>query len=372
MANYFSIPNKFNRLLLIILSIAPFAAYISLVYLNMDFLTTFTLLSYFGVFFVLFYSSKKNPIKFPKYLFFYLLFIIYIFYSTFYILDRDFKMKYLVSYRLIGGLNLLFIIENIIFSKKFFNKIIKISKVVLFIAIAVIIIQQTIDINFFVRQDLVTEFASDSGNEDRLDSIYSWISLNSIGFSFVPIFLIIAEIFVKKKSKILLFWVVFGVSFALLTKARWVMVNILLVFLLLIVNKREKIKQSLKYILIVPFILIASFFVLSAVGMDVEGMVKERILESDKKDISQKSAGTRLLAFKVFNKLYWKNAVFGVGDIKYGMGGTDKHNYELERALAGRSSQIHVGYLSLFYIYGIIGAFFIFSLFISFNEKIIH
>jgi hypothetical protein len=37
------------------------------------------------------------------------------------------------------------------------------------------------------------------------------------------------------------------------------------------------------------------------------------------------------------------------------MGGTGEQDYKLRSFLKGHSSQIHVGYLSLFYLYGIVG-----------------
>jgi len=71
---------------------------------------------------------------------------------------------------------------------------------------------------------------------------------------------------------------------------------------------------------------------------------------SDKNNINQTSAGTRILAFKAFNDLYWDNPL-GTGPIRYGMGGTGKQDYKLRSFLKDRSSQMHVGYLSLFYMY---------------------
>ena len=104
-----------------------------------------------------------------------------------------------------------------------------------------------------------------------------------------------------------------------------------------------------------------SYVALNAVGIDTKKIVEERILESDKSDLSNKSAGTRILAFKVFNKLFWDHPFFGRGNVKYGMGGEGKNDYKLRSFLGGRSSQIHVGHINVLYTYGLIGAFFFFS-----------
>ncbi len=349
--------------------LSPFFGYITLGILKMDFNSTMILLSYIGVFLILFQGSKSNPIRFPRYLLFYLLFILYTYYSAFYQLDRDFKMSYLYKNYTLGSFILLFIVENVSINKKYYGFLFNLSKKILIIAILVIVIQQVYSSNFLLREDLINVNATETGSQERLLSIYSWTGFLGNGLSFIPIFLLVVEgLDKKKRNKKVLLWILAGIIFAILTRARWVMVNVTLVFVLVIISQRDKFKQFLKYLFIIPFILILSYFTLNVAGIDAEGIVMERILESNKKNISQKSAGTRLLAIKVFDKLYWKNAVFGVGNIKYGMGGTGTQNYELKRALGGHSSQIHVGYLSLFYMYGLIGGSF-FLLFLFFLLK---
>ena len=342
--------------------ISPFVAFVLFHGARMDFLTTFQIFTYLGVILIFLFANANNPIKFPKYLWFYLLFILYVFYSTFYILDREFKFKYLISNRLIGAFNLMLIIENVSISKKYFNLIIKLSSRILIIAIVVIIVQEVYNRNFFLRPDMVNEFVTESDSEDRLQSIYSWLSTLSNGFGFIPVFIIIVERMERKKKKILL-WILFGLVYAMLTKGRWMMINALLVLVLLFVNKKDKLKQIYKYAVIIPVIALSSYITLNTIGIDAKGIVVDRILEKND-SASNTSATTRLLAITVFQKFYWKNAVFGVGDKKFGMG-SDKnsnHNYELRKALGGRSSQIHVGYLSLFYTYGAVGGL----LFLSF------
>ncbi len=330
----------------------------------MDFNRIMQLFSYVGVILLLLFRSNKYPIKFPRYLLFYLLFILYVFYSAFIQLGREFKVMYLFSNNLIGAFNMMFIIENLVISKKYYNFIIKTSKNILIIAVLVIIFQQVINPRFFVdssrfMQNFISE--SEAGNTDRLPSIYSWLNSNSSGFSFIPILILVVEDLDKKKKKVLL-WIIMGIIFAFLTKARWVMVNIFLVFFIFFINHKDKFLQFIKYLFILPIIFFISYIVLDIVGINTKGIVEDRILEGDKKSISQKSAGTRLLAFKAFDQLYWSHPFFGVGAIRYGMGGVGKQDYKLRSILKGRSSQIHVGYLSLFYTYGLIGGF----LFLSF------
>jgi hypothetical protein len=217
-----------------------------------------------------------------------------------------------------------------------------------------------------VMEGLIDEEAVFNASDNRLLSIYSYLGrILGAGLAFVPIFILITEIFYKQNKKILI-WLLMGAIFAFLTKARWTMVFFSLVFLLFVFNK--SLKKLFRYILILPLIISISFSALSIVGINAQGILEERILETNKKNFNETSASTRLLAFKAFDKLYWKNPVFGTGDVKYGMGGTGEQSYELRRILGGRSSQIHVGYLSLFYLYGLVGGI-LFLLFLFFLLK---
>ncbi len=354
-----NIAYKYNRFIILIIAIGPFAAYVTYNFFDIDFNRIMQLLSYLGVLLIILIKDKKQ-IVFPKYLFFYLLFILYVFYSTFIQLDRDFDVKFLFSNRLIGGLIFFFIVENLPITNKYYKSIIRISITIFLAAVLTIFIQQVFNKDFFVRTDLVGENVRSSDSTDRLHSIYSWISSFGNGFGFVPVFILIVEYFDKRKKKILI-WILLGLTYAILTKGRWIMLNALLVLVILFVNKKDKHVLFFKYLFIIPFVLLFTAVALNIVGVDTKAIVEDRILETNKKSFSKKTAGTRLLAFTVFNKLYWDNAFFGIGSIKYGMGGTGQQDFKLKRALRGRSSQLHVGYLSVLYMYGLVGGFFFFS-----------
>ena len=340
-------------------SVAPLAAFVSYEIIRLDFKTTIQLFSYIGVFLILLFRREDNPVIFPRYLLFYLLFVIYVFYSDLLRLERAFKVDFLFKNYFIGSFNFMLIIENLIIPNKYFQRIMFISKYILILAVLVIIYQQVVDPNFMILGEIAeanNETPIDK-NDNRLLSIYSYLGkVFASGFSFVPIFIVFIEHLDKKKKKILP-WLLMGIIYAFLTKQRWLMVNFSLVFALFFINKENKFKQFAKYALLLPVIVVMSFMALDSIGIDAKGIVEQRILEKDKKNLNQTSASTRLLAFKAFNRLYWDNPIFGTGNVKYGMGGTGKQNYDLRRILKGRSSQIHVGYLSIFYLYGLVGAF---------------
>ncbi len=330
----------------------------------MNFRRGIQLLSFIGVFLIVFLSDRNRPVRFPKYLVYYLFFIAYVFYSDIVMLNRPFKIDYIFSNFMLGSFNFMLIIENLYIPKKYFELILSISKKILIIAFIVILVQQAVDPNFFMRPGLTAGELGTGDNVQRLFSIYSWIGhILSCGLSFVPIFIIVIEDLEKKHKKIL-YWIIMGTIFAFLTKQRWLMLNFSLVFLLFFINYKYKFQRFMKFVLILPVVLFSSFIVLDYLGIDAKGIVEERILETDKKNLNQKSASTRLLAIEAFNKFYWDNPITGIGNLKYGMGSTitSKQEYKLQKFLRGRSSQIHVGYLSLFYMYGAIGGF----LFMSF------
>jgi len=354
-----NISHKYNRYLIYAWSVAPLAAYVSYEIIRLDFKTIIQLFSYIGVFLVLLFRRNDNPIIFPRYLLFYLFFVLYVFYSDLIRLERVFKIDYLFKNYFIGSFNFMLIIENLNIPKKCFKRILLISKYILIFAVLVIIYQQIVDPNFMILGD-IAEANNESPldeNDNRLLSIYSYLGeIFASGFSFVPIFIIFIEHLDKKKKKVLP-WLLMGIIYAFLTKQRWLMVNFSLVFALFFINNENKFKQFVKYALLLPVLVVVSFMALDSVGIDAKGIVEQRILEKDKKNLNQTSASTRLLAFKAFNQLYWDNPIFGTGNVKYGMGGVGKQNYDLRRILKGRSSQIHVGYLSIFYLYGLVGAF---------------
>jgi len=148
------------------------------------------------------------------------------------------------------------------------------------------------------------------------------------------------------------------------------MVNGLLVFVILFVNHKNKVLKFLKFALFAPILFGAIVISLDFSGINATEILKERIFETNKKNISQTTAGTRILAFQALNKFFWDQPILGKGNIKYGMGGTGKQDYKLRSFLRGRSSQMHVGYASLLYLYGLIGAFFFLAFLISLLKKL--
>ncbi len=354
MNNYNSIPNKYIRFIVTLILFAPVLSYITLGIFEVDFLTLTITFSLVGIVILVLFRSEKRPIIFPRYLLFLLLFIIYTTVMNYGILGKQFAIKYFFADKIVGTFYVFFLVENFKISNKYFRFVIKYSKPILIAAILVIIIQQGYKDSFLVNKYYQQKWGTIGADESRLPSIYSYLGEGmATGFGFVPIFIIVVE-YLDRKKKVIYPWILGGLIFAFLTKYRWIMINALLVLIILIINHKNKVVQVVKYGVLAFILLFLSAFVLKSIGVDANKIVQERILESDtKKD--KTSYSTRLLAIQTFNKMFWDHPIFGVGNIKYGIGGTGKQEYKLVKALGGHSSQLHIGYLSLFYYYGVIG-----------------
>ncbi|RPD94359.1 hypothetical protein EGM88_12330 [Aureibaculum marinum] len=314
---------------------------------------------YLGVILLFFYAKKGKPVKIPRYAIFYLLFVIYAYISEFIFLDRDFKSIFLVSNPMIGSFLALIIVENLEVRLKYMNSILKFSNILLIVAFIVILLQQVIGQEFMTNPDYMRDWGGGDETESRLVSIYSYISPVAVGFGFVPVFILITELLIKsKKNKKLLLYVLLGLLFSFLTKTRWIMLNALMVFLLLYFNHRKQLTSFYKYLILVPSIVVIALFVGESFGLKTMGIVEDRILEKDSGGVGKGSASSRILAFTAFSQVYMDNPILGRGNVKYGMAGTGEQDSKLKKILGGKSSQLHVGYLSLLYIYGLVGGIF--------------
>jgi len=222
-------------------------------------------------------------------------------------------------------------------------------------SVIVSIIQQFIP-TFFTNPDYVkawmeTERGSLFVSEElRSPSIYSWSGSLGFGLIFLPFVAIVVNNFlIKNKKRVAYLFLFLGLLVAILSKFRWSMVNAIVLFAMIFhYSKGAKISKY-KVFFIFLLVLLGIYYLLGFVGINVDKLLADRILETSKGGLTQGTASTRLLAFEIFFKFFPKEPIFGVGLQK---------TRELITELAGRSSQIHVGYLALFYHYGLIGGLF--------------
>jgi len=317
-----------------------------------------------------FYFMFMNKLKFriPPYVIVFLIFVFYTVLSDIIIVNRKIDIKYFYSNYLIGSILILLIIENTKISKKFFDVLFIINHIILFIAFVVIIIQQFGDRLFFVNPEFHQILAERSYSNARLPSIYSWIgSTSALGLCFFPILGLAISHHLKNKYKGVFYLYLIGIVVAFISKSRFIMLNYILLFILIPIYRGISFKLVLRYITIFVIFLFVSYRGSKLIGLDTDRIINERILETNKGGILSGSASTRLLAFDIFNRLYFKTPIFGKGYL-HSTWREENRDIELIRLLRGRSSHIHVGYLSLFYYYGLIGGI-IFLIFLFFITK---
>lgn len=349
MRNQFT--NKLNLTVLFIFIIAPIIGFLSQTLLHKGF-DTITIPILFICTIILLIFRKSLIMSRP--LVWLMLFMIYTIISDGVLVNKEYNISYFVSNEIFASVMVLFIIENTFYPDKYMNAGIIISVLLLILAFIVSLVQEFVNITFLVNPLEQAKSKLLISWDTRIPSIYTWVgAVSALGLCFFPVLAIIIERQIKDKSKFL--WVLFimGAVVAFVSKSRFIMVNFLILIFLIPLYRKVNFLSIIKFILIAVIFTAALLGVANSLKLNVGNIVEKRILESDKGGLTKGVASTRLLAFEIFGKLYLENAVFGKGKL-HDFNGESK-DYDLVRALEGRSSQIHVGFLSLFYYYGLLG-----------------
>lgn len=340
--------------------LGPFVAFFTRIYLDIGYYTVMgaIVLAAFMVQFIDFILMRKKY-HFPKYTFYFLLFIGYSIVSDKYLAGKNLNLRYFYENRLISGYLILLMIENAKISYVFIKRYYKVCVGLIVVSLVVILYQQLFDKTFFVYIEgwFAKMFLINRRTfEARLPSIYSWIGPMDISFGFISYTAVVISIKFKGKSKLkyILLWLISALAYSLMAKSRWIMINALFLFVMYPVYIKINLRRFIQYLLISTMLVIVSFSILESLEVPVVKVLRERVLEEQKGGITQGSASSRLIAFIVFAKLFPQNPYFGKGHLHSTSG--DSKDYQLVRELAGRSSQIHVGYLSLLYYYGLFGS----------------
>jgi hypothetical protein len=355
-----SITNGINLVIISLFVVAPFAGYLTRRYIDADFSNIINFISVLSVILLL---IMRSQLVFPTYLIFLLLFTLYTIISDLLLVGKELNFKYIYTNGTMGSLMVIFLVENTYFPKKFMDYALKISSFILVIAFLVILIQQFYDITFFVNPVDIEGLTNSMFTETRLPSIYSWIGgLYILGLCYFPVMAIVVGDALKSGNNNISSWhMIMGAITAFISKSRFIMLNYIVLVFLIPIYRRVDFFKVVKFSLYVIVICGSIYLGSKQIGFDMDKILSERIFETKSQDIRHSTAGTRLLAIQIFEKLFPENPLFGKGRKHY----TPKNStdYELLQELQGRSSQIHVGYLSLFYYYGIVGG----SLFLAFT-----
>ncbi len=359
-----------GQYLLIVSTFSPVVSFLLRDYFDMSYIYTINillLLSLFGLFFV-----RGRKYKLPTYGIVFLSFCIYTILSDLYLTPKEFGFKYVYSNEFIGTIFVFFIIENGIY-KNHGKLYLKINEIILIIALIVIVIQQFVNSNFLVNQDYRSAYyAYESSFEARLPSIFSTFGGSIyVGFAFVPVFAIILAEKIKSdtKTQIVIFFLAMGAVFTFLTKYRWIMLNFIIACLMIFKYKNYYIKKGLFFVFTFVIVVLIGLFFIQKYNIPIAEIVNERILEKNRGGMVHGSASTRLYAIKIFEKLFPDNPILGRGML-HGFGPGASNDMKLLKEIGGRTSQIHVGYLSLFYYYGIVGGLIYITFLVSLSRKL--
>lgn len=347
---------RLGPLFLILYTFLPFLAAAFRISINMSFTYVISAVAYLSIIAVLLVNTAK--VNFPKYLVYFSLFTLYTVVSDIFIVGIKPDIKYIYSNGMIVSFIVVFLIENGNYTDKLMRNILKINILILLIAVLVIIIQQIVNNRFLVDAQFEKAYFYDNNDTQiRLPSIYSYISGSiTTGLSFLPILGYVLVDMMKKKNPHYVTFYILGAIFSFLTKYRWIMLNFITLLFLIPLYVKINFARLAAIVLAVVLFSFGGYLVLQKLEVPVDKYIQDRILESNSGGISNSTAGTRLLAVEVFSKLFSKNPIFGKGERLWSYG--TQGDVELQWELRGRSSQIHVGYLSLLYTYGLVGGLF--------------
>jgi len=323
--------------------IAPFYAYLIS---NELLLVPYYVLGSIALILCLFLITQKK-VKIPSYL--YPLFLFALYYSVWDFFNGRFEqfgiIKLLFKNYPLHMLAILLIIENIKFDKIFIKNLLNGLSILLVLSFIFTLIQVFIDPNYFTTEAANSFDISSLSYQIRNTAIWGYLSPLDVGLSFLPILTIILGYSDSNKLKFKFFiFLSIGTVVAILTNSRWIIVNILIIiFPILFTLKRKKIKTTLITVLSLIIVIVTINNVFNFLGFDFTTYLEGRIFN--------KSAQSRFLAIELFEEFFPRKPIFGTGV---------RVDLELSRALAGRSSQIHVGYLSSLYEFGIVGSTFLF------------
>lgn len=299
-----------------------------------------------------FFVFSGSKFRYPKYLLF--LIPLSIYYFIWNIVNGELDdlspveiINYIYHFRWIYLICFLILVENTFFDDKFISDLVVIIKVTIVLAFIFSFIQLIYDPSFFTPDELRIRYLLRSQYNMRLTSIFGFLSWSELGISFVPLVSILIGYYLHKKIELHYLWLVLAGLVIFSSKSRWVYLNFIVILMQYPLVKGIDFRKVLRLSIIGVFTIVASILILQSVGFYITEFIEQRLLSE--------TASTRLLAIEMFTNFFPKNPFFGSG----------LHvSEELSKAIGGRSSQIHVGYLSHLYEYGIVGTLFIFGFWI--------
>ena len=349
----------FNVVIPIVLAIFPLLGMALLEGINLGITKVLYLLIFIGFFG---YILKNPKIIFPLYAKLLFVFFIYIFFSDIILIGRQINISYFFLNKFLLFLVFLVLMENIQIDVMPERLILNLIKIVSIIA-AIVIIVQVKDPFFLVKKvNDIGEIEIDIEDMLRYKSIYSYVGKQGILFVFIPsLGLVIADELKRNKTASLLFWILIGAIVSFLSGTRVVMVNMILLLVMVFIYKGTSMVNILKYFVFFILAIISFVLVMEVAKVDYNRIITDRILTENDGGLVEGSGGTRILAFELFPQFFMKSPIWGSGS---------EISLDLKNKLDGRSSQLHVGYLSYLYYFGLVGGLLYFLFMFYYSRKL--
>eukprot|EP00825_Cyclidium_porcatum_P007734 TRINITY_DN13890_c0_g1_i1.p1 TRINITY_DN13890_c0_g1~~TRINITY_DN13890_c0_g1_i1.p1 ORF type:complete len:312 (-),score=14.66 TRINITY_DN13890_c0_g1_i1:220-1155(-) len=172
---------------------------------------------------------------------------------------------------------------------------------------------------------------------------------------------VIADELKRNKTASLLFWILIGAIVSFLSGTRVVMVNMILLLVMVFIYKGTSMVNILKYFVFFILAIISFVLVMEVAKVDYNRIITDRILTENDGGLVEGSGGTRILAFELFPQFFMKSPIWGSGS---------EISLDLKNKLDGRSSQLHVGYLSYLYYFGLVGGLLYFLFMFYYSRKL--
>lgn len=359
----------YNKLFYQLIILFPIFGYITLNYFGIGLVNSFSI---FILFVYLTYSPillfSSSNIKHPTFLTWYLIFIIYsLIIDTIYgIYNKESLFKQIYSNKGLILYMLLFLIENH-FKIRYFNyNSFKLQSYILIAISVIVIFIQQFQPEFLVNPEIITkyyganqDFRSIESYELRSFSIFSWTTNQGIAFTLIPIIFIISSELIRNKNNMFWFFVVLGILCSFLSKARFIIINSLLLFILFFHRPNLKLYLVIRSLIVLIILFSLSLFYLKKINIPVDSIIYGRLFEESRGGLTSEESSfySRVVSYNAFINLFPQNMIFGAGDLNV---------EELEVELKGSAPTIHIGFLKLLYSYGIFGGllylFFLFYL----------
>ncbi len=320
--------------------------------------------------------NRGEDLVFPTYIVLFGLFTGYTLYCHMFVSDyfQERGIKLFFSESIWLSFLAMIIVENIKFSTRVMFLAQKALIILLVLALIVSLIQISNPLFFLNDQFLVKGISYDRManfyNESREGlskaqlafsqrflegyrlSIFSYINGPSVGMDTIAIFSILFSWQPIENTKRGVISIAVGII-SFLSSSRWIILGFIIVASQYFWIGKDKLKKFFIFLFFSLFFTILLVFIAPLLGFNVEQYITERLMSD--------SASTRLLAFEVFGKVFPNNPIFGTG-------GVDTE--EMVQLLGGQSSQIHVGFLKLFYYYGLLGGLLYLAFMVSFMVRL--